>query len=680
MSVLGRTWDLPPAVDPAEAAALAQACRVPAAVARVLHRRGLADPRAAATFLRPGPPPDPGTVPGMPEAVAGLALAARRGERVLIFGDYDCDGICSTAVAFQGLRAFGLAVHPHLPARADGYGMQPETLVALARRHGCARILAVDNGSTAVEAVAAAAAAGIEVVVADHHQLGERLPEAAVVNPRRDPGGAWEGLAGVGVTWCLLQALGAELGAEPPAAFDLVAVGTIADVAPMLGVNRVLVRLGLRAMGAQGLRPGLRALLDLCQVAPGQVPQVRDVSHGVAPRLNAPGRLDHPRPALDLLLAGDTAAAQAALAVVDAANTRRRALEAEIVTMAQEAASALPATTSVVVLADRRWPHGLLGPAASKLVEHLGKPVLLAEITSAGRCRGSGRGPAGWDLTGALRQCADHLRRYGGHQQAAGFEFDLTALDDLRAALTPLAPPSAAGPQLPLVVDAVLEAGEVTPDLVAALDNLAPHGPENPQPAFLLHRASATEARPVGVAGDHLSLRLQLADGRRVAAIGFGLGLWAGGSASPWDLIVHPQINRFRGSNRLQLQVVDIDARDDWGGFLRGVRHDLDRRHPNRAHLTQAFRLLAGLARGGPLPPDPALIAQLTRVLPDVEAARAALCIFREIGLLDPQGALCLPEAGRKLDLRHSRRYRAAEAAHAAAAELAAAVGVPTPG
>ena len=680
MSVLSRPWELPPAVDPVAVATLAEACHLPAAVARVLCRRGLADPQAAADFLTPGPLPDPLAVSGMPEAVARLALATRRGERVLIFGDYDCDGICSTAVALQGLSAFGLAVHPHLPARVDGYGMQPETLVALARQHECTMVLAVDNGSTAVAAVAAAAAAGIEVVVADHHQLGEQLPGAAVVNPCRDPGGPWEGLAGVGVTWCLLQALGKALGVAPPPAFDLVAVGTIADVAPMVGVNRALVRRGLDAMAETELRPGLRALLDLCSVAPGRAPEVRDISHGVAPRLNAPGRLNHPQPALALLLAADAAAAQVALAAVDCANNQRRRLEAEIVAMAQEAAAGLPADVPVVVLADCRWKHGLLGPAASKLVERFAKPVLLAEISTDGRCRGSGRGPAGWDLTGALRQCANHLLRYGGHEQAAGFEFDLASLDDLRAALAALAPCPEASPRIPLVVDAVLEANEVTPGLVEALAGLAPHGPGNPEPAFLLRRATAADARPVGGDGDHLRLQLQLPEGGRVTAIGFGLGLWAGCTTTPLDLVVHPQVNRFKGTAQLQLRVVDIDARDDWGGFLRGVRRDLDRRHPDRARLTQAFHLLARLARGGPLPPEPALIAQLSRVLPDAEAARAALCIFREIGLLDPKGALCLPEPGHKLDLRHSRRYRAAEAAHAAAATLAAAVGVSAAG
>ncbi len=616
----------------------------------------------------------------MGRAVERLASAARRRERILVFGDYDCDGICSTALAAEGMRALGLKVHAHVPARADGYGMQAETLVSLAGGHGCTMVLAVDNGSTAVAAVAAAASAGLDVVVADHHQLGERLPDAAVVNPCRDPGGPWDGLAGVGVTWCLLQALGAALGTAPPPAFDLVAVGTIADVAPMVGVNRALVRRGLEAMALPGLRPGLRALLDLCEVAAGRVPEVRDISHGVAPRLNAPGRLDHPRPSLDLLLAADHDAARLALTAVDDANTRRRALEADIVAMAQEAAAALPPQTPVVLLADRRWPHGLLGPAASKLVDRLAKPVLLAEVTADGRCRGSGRGPAGWDLTGALRQCAAHLRRYGGHQQAAGFEFDLGALERLRADLAALAPAPHTGPQAPLPVDAVLEAHEVSLDLVGALARLAPHGPGNPEPVFLLRRATADGARAVGGEGSHLRLQLQLPGGTRVAAIGFGLGLWAGGARTPMDLAVQPQINRFRGLDQLQLRVVDLDARDDWAGFLRGVRRDLGRRHPDRDCLTRAFRLLAGLARGGLLPPESALVAHLGRVLPDAEAARAALCIFHEIGLLDAQGAWCPPEPGRKLDLRASRRYRTAEAAHTAAAELAAAVGVPTAG
>jgi len=686
-SLYRRRWNLPPEPPEAWARAMVAALSIPAPLARLLYARGLRTPEAAAAFLAPPPPPDPGGLPGMRAAVARLAQAAERGEGVLVYGDYDCDGVCSTVLATSALSALGLRVAAHLPTRSDGYGMHPETLPAAAAAAGCRLVLAVDNGSTAHAAVAAAAAAGIEVIVTDHHQLDAALPPAvAVVNPLRDPGGPFADLAGVGVAWCLAQALGAELGRPVPECCELVAIGTIADVVPLRGANRWLVARGLAAMGLAGVRPGVRALLSAAGVARGAEPTARDISHGVAPRLNAPGRIETPRPAFDLLMARSEAEALAGLAVVEDCNRRRQERSAELLAGAEEAAAALPPGCRAVVLADARWHPGLVGPAASKLMERLRIPVLLAGIDEGGVCRGSGRGPAGWDLTGALRRCAEILVRFGGHAQAAGFEVALERLDALRAALGDLAPDTGGegADALDWDLDGRLDpaAGDLSVEVAAACSRLGPFGLGHPEPAFLLAGAAVEGARLLGRDGRHVRVRLRPegapAGGRGIEGIGFGLGPWSEGlaAAGPFDLVVRPEVDRYRGRADLQVSILDLaPGGGDWGRFTAAVQGGLRRRHPDRDALAAAFRRLRAIARegAGVLPPEPTLLRHLSPAcLPHEDAARAALVIFREVGLLDPEGRIVAPEGGAKVDLGGSARFREAEAARRAVEGLKA--------
>ena len=763
------------------------ALNIPVPLAQALYARGLRTLEEASAFLAPPPPADPFGLPDMPVAVERLARARDRGEPVLVFADYDCDGVCSAALAMDALRALGLEVQLHLPRREEGYGLQAETLPALARARGCGVVLTVDNGATAQEAVAAANRAGIDVVVTDHHRLGPVLPAAvAVVNPRRAPESPWACLAGVGVVWALAEALATRLGGQAPAALDLVAIGTIADVVPLLGVNRRLVRDGLRAMAVGGARPGVRALLSGCGLAPGMTPSARDISHGIAPRLNAPGRLEGPQAAYDLLAATGTAEAEAALAVVEAANLRRRAWGAEVLRAAERALSALAERPRVVVLADAQWPTGLVGPAAATLSERLGVPVLLAGVDARGVCRGSGRAPAGWDLAGALERCAGLLLRHGGHTEAAGFELRHEHLDAFRTALCAQASaaeggrPDGGGPEradaepapIPaparaeVVLDGIL-AGlgcDLDVGLASALERLGPFGTGNPDPRFLLPAATVAEARRVGGEGRHVRLQLVAGDGRRqagarragppaeglagsggdggesggvgsepahrgepltrrppaardrldraggagggdggdggdgdprghvrgasggrVTGIAFGMGTWADGleKGSPFDLVVQPAVNRYQGRETLQFVVHDLaPAGGDWRPFLAAARAGIARRNPDRDALAAVFRRLAALAGGhGQLPPDAALVAQLAPAcVPDAESAAAALAILRELGLLTADGRFTPPPSGTRLDLAVSARYRAAEEAKAAMAELAAAVTPATPG
>lgn len=671
MSLHRKRWRLPEQTQTESAATIVAALGIPAPVARLLCARGLRTPAEVSAFLEPPPPPDPMGLPGMPEAVRRLVRARERGERVLVYGDYDCDGVCSTALAAGALDALGLRVAVHLPDRADGYGMRAETLPALAAAAGSTLVLAVDNGCTAHEAIAAAAEAGVDVVVADHHQCDAAdLPAAvAVVNPVLDPGGPFGAPAGVGVAWYVAQALAAALGQDPPEMTDLVAIGTIADVVPLLGASRWLVRRGLQVMAGPEARPGVRALLSACGVPRGAKPSARDLSHGVAPRLNAPGRIDRPHAAYDLLTARSEPEALAALAAVEDCNRRRQEMSAEVVAAAEQAAAALPSGRRALVLADAAWHPGLVGPAASKLSERFGVPVLLAGIDERGVCRGSGRGPAGWDLTGALRRCADLLVRFGGHAQAAGFETPAERLPALQAALEALAPEASGGPE-PWDLDGVLAEQEWDVGVAEALEALGPFGEGNPEPAFLVRGVRAEGVRVLGREGRHLRLRLRAETGPPTGGIAFGMGVWAEGfsAGGPLDLVVRPEIDRYRGRDELQLAVLDAaPAAGDWRPFVAAARRDLGRRHPDRDRLAGAFRRLRALARQGELPAEPALLRQLD---PDDEAARAALQIFQEVGLLGADGRLSLPPDGGKVDLSRSPRYRAAEAAWQALAEL----------
>lgn len=631
-------------------------------------------PEDVATLLGQGDLPAPDGLPDLAPAVARLLLARQRGERVLVAGDYDADGLCATAVAVEALAALGVATAVHLPRRTDGFGLQPQVIVTRLADAAASMVLAVDNGSSAHAAIGALRQAGADVIVADHHQLDAVAPPAlALINPLRVPDGPHRPLTGVGVTWYLMQALAAALGQPLPPGEDLVAVGTIADVGPLIGVNRHLVRRGLQLL-AERRRPGLAALQDVLRLAPGQVPAPREISHGLAPRLNAPGRLGDPTPALELLLAPNATRAAAALAQVEEANSRRREAAVAVLTAATAAAASQGA--GPVVLADPDWPAGLVGPAAATLSERLGVPVLLANRDPDGVCRGSGRAPEGWDLGAILQRCAHLLLRGGGHARAAGFELWAHDLERLRAELA-AAVPEGAGPARQ-ALDGVLAPEDLRLELALASERLGPFGAGFPEPRFLLRGAHLEDARRIGQDGHHLRGRLRPPGARGTCpCVGFGLGDWLEGLTlgGPWDLIVEPRVQRFRGQESLELVLIDAaPTSGDWGPALAGIRAGLPGQHPDRDGLAEAYRRLVQLARRGPLPPEAVLLAHLTPAcLPGEEAARAALRILRELALFDGS-QIARPEGGTKVDLAASPRFRLAAAAWRALVELEARV------
>lgn len=651
----GRPWRLP--VESAEAAQLAHALGVSAPFGRLLWARGFRDAEAAHAFLDARHLPHPDQLPEVDRASLRLCQAIGRREGILIYGDYDADGLCSTALLLEALTAFGARVQAHVPKRTEGYGLR--SAVALAA--GVPLCITVDNGTTANREVQELSQAGIDVVICDHHQPGPtRPPAVAVVNPwMGGPDHPLVDLAGVGVTWCLIQVVAKHLGWAAPEGLDLVALGTIADVVPMAGPNRALVREGLRVM-AKSQRPGLSALLHLAQVPAGTVPQTEAIAFGVAPRLNAPGRLGDPRPVLELLLARNEADAQSRLGTVEQAHRQRQRQSSELFIEVTAHADREP-QRDLVLLAAADWPRGLLGPAAARLSEEMGRPVLLGEIGADGVCRGSGRSPAGFDLTAALARCKDALERFGGHEQAAGFEVTVERLPELRRRLSEIARVHPWQALAAWEVDVHLRPEELTASLaLECVLHLEPFGPGNPEPLFAL-AVPVRGTRRVGEGGRHLRLQIQ-PGGHSLAAIAFGAGIWAPGAEAVGriELLGRPTIQQFRGKDQLQFAVSDLRPESrDWERFLTATNAHLIREHPDRETLAVAYRRLRSLLARGPVSPN-ALGRELASDPLDRVTADVALTIFREAGLVTDTGLSELPE-GTRIDLRTSPRFRVAE-------------------
>ena len=554
---LARRWQLEPAPDPGRAAALARELGVPTVFAGLLLARGIADAAAARHFLRPSRHDlhDPAALPDMGAAVARLAAAVRRGETVLVHGDYDADGQCSTAIATRILRLGGGRAVPFVPHRLrDGYDLSAAGIAA-AREAGATVILALDCGTTAVEAVAAARGAGMDVVVVDHHLLGPEAPAAlALVNPRRpDNAYPFPDLCAAGLTFKLAQALAPALGlaaGTPWHLLDLVAVATVADLVPLVGENRILVRLGLKLLGGSRW-PGLAALVTTAGLGTAPI-HASQVAFALAPRLNAAGRVGDAGEGLQLLLTEDRTEAYALAARLERHNAERQALDQRTLAEALEDLGAAfdPARDAGVVLARDGWHPGVVGIVASRVVERIGRPAILVAFDGEVG-KGSGRSVSRCDLHRALAGCAPLLEKWGGHRMAAGVTLRRERLPAFREAFSRACAeqvaPADLGPRQR--VDVVVGVRDLSRELERALRSLEPTGMGNPGPVFGLEGLTLRGApRPMGEG----HVRLVVADGAgALRVVGFGLREAVehavAGSAGP-----------FRAAVRL--------ARDTWGG------------------------------------------------------------------------------------------------------------------
>ena len=497
-----------------------------ALLAGILTARGITDPAEALTLLAGEEDlSDPFSLTDMQKACERIWQAIDNGETIVVFGDYDVDGVTATALLYQHLKGMGATVKCMLPSReGDGYGLSRNAIQSIHDK-GYQLIVTVDNGISAVEEAEFAAELGIDLIITDHHLPPETLPKAvAVVDPRRlDDTSPFKGLCGAGVAFKLCAALD---GCPPEEMLDycgdLAAVGTVADVMPLTGENRTLVKSGLRQLQNTD-RPGLEALLEEVGLA-GRPITAENISYAIAPRINAAGRMDSAVTALQLVLCEDPDRAEELAHKLNEINVKRQETELEIFKAAQVLLEQQPERLEdrVMLLWGRDWHPGVIGIVASRLVERTGRPVIVVTVDEHGECKGSGRSVPGFNLHACIGSCADLLIRYGGHAMAAGLSVRKENLPELRRRLNEWAAREC--PVLhtaPLECDLPIHLDRVTVDSVRRIDALAPFGAENPTPVFLLQSAVVDGVYPVSE-GRHSRLRLRQGNAS-VYAVWFGM-------------------------------------------------------------------------------------------------------------------------------------------------------------
>ena len=484
----------------------------PSLVRQLLWHRGVGSEAQARRFFGQEPAEhDPLLLPEMEVAVARLQRAAQEGEAVAVFGDFDVDGVTAAALLTEALTELGARVLPYIPDRyAEGYGLNVDALRRLAAQ-GARVLLAADCGTTAVAEVEEALRLGMDVLVLDHHSLSPHLPPAAaLVNPRRpDSRYPQSELASVGLAYKLAEALYEALGRPFPRGryLELVALGTVTDLVPLVDENRWLVREGLKAL-SRSQRPGLRALAQEAGLG-GREVDTWAVGWVLGPRLNAAGRLAHARQAFDLLLCRDEAAARELARSLSSLNRERQRLTEAALARARQVVESAPLGTLLFV-ADPDTPAGIVGLVAGRLAEEFYRPAFACERGPA-LSRGSGRSIPGFDVAAALRACDHLLLKHGGHPQAAGFTAPTGHLEALARALTEAAERDLKEADLSpcLDIEAVLPLRALRGELLRWLDRFRPHGPGNPEPLFLARGVVVADVRPAGADGQHLRLKLR---------------------------------------------------------------------------------------------------------------------------------------------------------------------------
>jgi single-stranded-DNA-specific exonuclease len=557
-------WSVARPPDAALVGELSSALSIPEALAALLVLRGYDSAGDARAFLRPNLTglSDPMSWADMPEAVAAVQGAVRRGEPILVHGDYDVDGQCSAAMLTRILREAGAQAHAFVPHRIrDGYDFGPAGL-AQARALGARLIITCDCGITAIETVRAARAEGIEVIVSDHHLPGDALPPAtAVLDPRRpDCASPDKDLCGTGVAFKLAQALVPALGLPdqlPWHFLDYVALATVADVVPLVGENRILVRHGLKLL-ANSRWPGLAALVETAGLA-GKPLRAGHVGFILAPRLNAAGRIGDAGDGLRLLMTDDAAEAAKLARELETLNARRQEMDQQILVSAEAALAAQGSEHDrAIVLAADDWHPGVIGIVASRLVERYGRPTfLIAWEGDVGR--GSGRSIRGFDLHGALHRVGGCLEKFGGHSMAAGLTVRRDRFEEFRVAFLAVAAQLLRPDDLVPAqrVDLELPLANLSADLERLMRHLEPCGAGNPAPVFGVRGARAVGARRVGT--NHL--RFMLDDGSgALPAIGFQVAdqVPEGWLEHPLDVAFRLELDDWQGRSTLQARVATI--------------------------------------------------------------------------------------------------------------------------
>jgi single-stranded-DNA-specific exonuclease len=562
--------DLP--CDDRAAAELAGALQVSPVIARLLCIRGLGDVEGAQRFLAPSIAHlhDPFGLADMDTAVDRVLGAIARNERIAIHGDYDVDGVTSTVILRRALEMLGADVVHFIPERLrDGYGLQPASLDRL-HADGVALVISVDCGIRAADAAARARALGLDLIITDHHEPDSVLPAAlAVINPKRvDCSYADKNLAGVGVALKLVQALCQRTGHEAwlPAFLKVAAIGTLADVVPLTGENRVIAKLGLGMLSTGPHKVGLRSLLEVTGLA-GKALEGHHIGFVIAPRVNAAGRMGTPDIAARLLLASDEALAEEARALaeqLDAENLRRQREEAEIVAQAKKAVDTdlEIGSRTVLVVAGEGWHRGVIGIVASKLVDAYHRPAIVLSIED-GVAHGSCRSIPSFNLLAALEACSRLLVRFGGHKQAAGLTIEASRIRELRAQVNAFAD-ACLGPddlRPRLWIDGPLRFSAIGSQVASELAALAPFGAGNRQPLFRTDRVEIADG-PRILKERHLKMAFRQ-DGRILRGIAWRAAereAFVSGHRTAIDLAFSLEQDTWQGERYLQLSVADFRA------------------------------------------------------------------------------------------------------------------------
>src|SRR5438105_10788565 len=569
MMAVSPRWESTPCDDQA-AEALATSINVPLVVARLLCQRGLSDPELASRFLNPSLDQlhEPMALADMKLAVDRILAAIARNERIAIHCDYDVDGITSTVILRRSLELLGANVVHFIPERlTDGYGLQP---VAIERLHasGVALVVSVDCGIRGADAARRARELGLDLIITDHHEPDSELPPAlAVINPKRhDCTYPDKYLAGVGVALKVVQALCTRTGhhAWMPGFIKIAAIGTLADVVPLVGENRIIAKIGLELLTKGPHKIGLRSLLDVCGLT-GKTIDSYHIGFMLAPRVNAAGRMSTPDIATRLLLASDEAMGDEARALamqLDSENVRRQEEEAEILAAAKKIVQTDPdvGARTVLVVAGEGWHRGVIGIVASKLVDTFHRPAIVLSVED-GIAHGSCRSITKFDMLGALERCAHLFIRFGGHKQAAGLALEADRIKELRLAVNAVAD-EILGPEdlMPrLRIDADLTFRGITGGVAAGIASLAPFGAGNARPVFAARRVEIIDG-PRVLKDRHLKMALKQ-DGRIFRAVA-----WRAAERADFltehkaaiDVAFSLEQNQYNGETFVDLSIADF--------------------------------------------------------------------------------------------------------------------------
>ncbi len=574
MKRVAKYWSLLPPVTPEIAAELRPVLgEIPygGLLIQLLYNRDITDPQQAIAFLNlegGSPLNDPFLFRDMDKAAARIIQAVRDGERIAVYGDYDADGVTATALLVRALAAMGAQVEPYIPHRTlEGYGMNVTAVSTLAER-GVSLIITVDCGISNLKEVGEAMGRyGMDVIITDHHRAPRELPPAYALISARRPDNTYPflHLTGVGIAYQIVRALvqrGLEMqGVHPRDLIQLVAIGTVADLAPLHGDNRTLVQHGVRQLRRTQL-PGLQALYSVARTNAHSVDSTT-IGFTIAPRLNAAGRLESAMSAYRLLMSEDVFESGQLAQELEIRNRERQQMTSSIVTSALALAADLSDDTPLILLYSKDWPAGVVGLAASRLLEEFHRPVLIVEQGEE-MSKGSARSIANFNITEALTEVSSLLSRFGGHAAAAGFSVETSKLPELESRLRAVAGRqlTAADFQPQLKIEAELPLDCLNPALCQALDLLAPYGMENPTPLFIARNLRVAEVKLLGKDKQHLKVIL-----RDPVRLGSGIAV-AWRRAGDWlpfletkpliDVVFSVERNEWQGSVSVQMNLKDI--------------------------------------------------------------------------------------------------------------------------